>query len=78
VNISIDHVQTLPVYCLELEGNPKVSVETVIYRPDAAAVWITDTESGEKFGVRFNDLEAVTRLCIHADSLPTIGNWEPT
>jgi hypothetical protein len=73
----LDHVQTLPIYCLELVGNPRIESVVETYRPEAAAVWITDTESGEKFGVRFNDLEAVTRLCVHAESTPAIGNWEP-
>jgi hypothetical protein len=74
----LDHLETLPVYCLELVGNSRVTAEVEIYRPDAAAVVIADTETGEKFGVRFNDLEAITRLCVHAESQPTIGNWEPS
>jgi hypothetical protein len=41
-----------------------------------AGTWITDTETGEVFGVHSIDLEPETRLCIHANSQPTIGNWE--
>jgi hypothetical protein len=77
VHAYLDHLETLPVYCLELEGNPRVNVVVESYPHGAAAVVITDKETGEHFGIRFEDLETVTSLCIHADSLPTIGNWEP-
>jgi hypothetical protein len=80
VSAHLDHLQTLPVYCLELENNPRIEVVTKIDPPPHghASTWITDTETGEVFGVRSIDLEAVTRLCVHAESQPTIGNWEPS
>ncbi|MFZ0718358.1 hypothetical protein [Mycobacterium sp.] len=75
----LDHLKTLPVYCLELENNPRIKVETKIdpLPHGHASTWITDNQTGEVFGVRSADLEAVTRLCIHAESQPKIGNWEP-
>lgn len=57
--------------------NSRVAVRVEVYRPEAAAVWITDTETGDEFGVRFNDLEAVTTLCVHAEDMSTIGNCQP-
>ena len=78
VSAYLDQLQKLPVYCLELEGNPRVNVTVEIYPgSETATTWITDNDTGQRFAVRFNDLEAVTRLCIHAESQPTIGNWEP-
>jgi hypothetical protein len=79
VSECLDYVETLPVYCLELVDNPRITVETKI-DPEPhghASTWITDTQTGEVFGVRSIDLETVTRLRIHAESQPTIGNWEP-
>ena len=62
---------TLPQYCLDLENNPRVKV---VPDTDGTATWITDQETGQSFGIRTADLDA-TRLCVHAESPPTIGNW---
>lgn len=70
------HLETLPVYCLELLGNPRVRTE-LDAASDGIATWIIDTETDQRFGVRTADLENITRLCVHAESQPTIGNWEP-
>jgi hypothetical protein len=66
------HLATLPRYCLELEGNPRIEVV-----PDAngTATWITDKDTGQRFGVRTADLENTAQLCVHAETPPTIGNW---
>jgi hypothetical protein len=68
----LEHLATLPRYCLELEDNPQIEVVT---DADGTATWITDNETGEKFGIRTADLENTTRLCMHAENPPTIGNW---
>jgi hypothetical protein len=75
VSAYLDYLETLPVYCLELENNPRIDMVTTIEPPPHghASTWITDRQTGEVFGVRSIDLEAVTRLCIHAESQPTIG-----
>jgi hypothetical protein len=62
---------TLPRYFLDLENNPRVKV---VPDTDGTATWITDTQTGQSFGIRTADLDA-TRLCVHAASPPTIGNW---
>jgi murein tripeptide amidase MpaA len=71
-----DDVEKLQVYCLALVGNLRIEVVTESDN-DGKVMWITDTETGHVFGVRTFDLEAETRLCIHAETPPTIGNWEP-
>jgi hypothetical protein len=63
---------TFPRYCLDLEDNPRVEVVT---DADGAQTLITDKDTGEKFGIKTVDLENATRLCVHAESPPTIGNW---
>jgi hypothetical protein len=68
----LEHLATLPRYCLELENNPRIEVVT---DADGTATWITDKETGEMFGIRTADLETATRLCVHAENPPTIGNW---
>jgi hypothetical protein len=70
----LGYLATLPRYCLDLEGNPGIEVTT-----DTAgtATSITDKQTGERFGIRTADLENTTRLCVHADALPTIGNLRP-
>ncbi len=75
VSAHLDHLETLPVYCLELVGNPRVETE-LDDASDGHATWIIDTNTGQRFGIRTADLENLTRLCIHAESQPTIGNWE--
>jgi hypothetical protein len=75
VSAYLDHVETMQSWCLELVDNPRVDVTT---DEKGTATWIVDSESGEMFGVRTVDLENVTRLCVHAESAPTIGNWHPT
>ena len=72
----LDSVAELQRYSLELVGNPRVRTEP---DPDSDgfATWIVDTHTGERFGVRTQDLEAITTLHIHAEDQPTIGNWEP-
>jgi hypothetical protein len=74
VSSYLDHLETLPVYCLELENNSRVETTP---NADGTETWVTDTKTGEKFAVRTQDIEAITRLCVHAESQPTIGNWEP-
>jgi hypothetical protein len=74
VSHHLDHLETMPIYCLELVDNPRIDVTT---DEKGTATWITDTETGELFGVRTADLETVTRLCVHAESAPSVGNWEP-
>jgi hypothetical protein len=69
-----ENLETMPIYCLELVDNPRIDVTT---DEKGTATWITDTETGELFGVRTADLETVTRLCVHAESAPSVGNWEP-
>jgi hypothetical protein len=68
----LEHLATLPRYCLELEGNLRIEVV-----PDAngTATWITDKDTGQRFGVRTADLENTAQLCVHAETPPTIGNW---
>jgi hypothetical protein len=75
VNKYLDECGQLPRYCLELVGNPRIETESDA-ASDGHATWVIDTETGERFGIRTKDLETLTRLCIHADSQPTIGNWE--
>ena len=68
----LKRLSTLPRYCLDLEDNPQIEVVT---DADGTATWVTDKETGEKFGIRTADLENTTQLCVHADSPPNIGNW---
>ena len=68
----LDHLATLRRYCLDLEGNPRVEIVT---DAEGTATWITDKDSGERFGIRTADLENLTELCVHAEASPTIGNW---
>jgi hypothetical protein len=68
----LEHLATLPRYCLDLEGNSRVEVVT---DADGTATWVTDKDTGEKFGIRTEDLENVTQLCVHSEAPPTIGNW---
>lgn len=68
------HARRFPRYCLELEGNPRLVVET---EPDGRSTRITDKISGEHFAVRTEDLEGMRKLCIHAETPPTIGDWTP-
>jgi hypothetical protein len=74
VSAHLDHLETLPSWCLELVDNPGVDIKS---DEDGTATWIVDNVSGELFGVRTADLENATRLCVHAESQPTIGNWQP-
>jgi hypothetical protein len=67
-----DDVEKLQVYCLALVGNPRIEVVTESDN-DGKVTWITDTETGHVFGVRTFDLEAETRLCIHAELRPLLG-----
>jgi hypothetical protein len=64
---------TLPRYCLQLEGNPRVAVVT---KEDGARTVITDTNTNQCFGIRTADFENATHLCVHAESPPIIGNWQ--
>jgi hypothetical protein len=73
------NVATLPRYYLNLEDNPRVVVEGAV---DGKNVRITDTKSGEHFVIRRSDLDSfrirstgTVRLCVHADTAPTIGDW---
>jgi hypothetical protein len=68
----LKHLATLPRYCLDLE-DPQIEVVT---DADGTASWITDKETGEKFGIRTADLENTSRLCVHAETPPTMGNWQ--
>jgi hypothetical protein len=68
----LKHLATLPRYCLELDGNPQIDVVT---DDDGTATQVTDNGTGKKFGIRTADLEDTTRLCVHAENPPTIGNW---
>lgn len=68
----LEHLATLPPYWLDLEGNTRVEV---VSDADGTATRITDKDTGQSFGVRTADLENTTRLCVHAESPPTIGNW---
>jgi hypothetical protein len=43
---------------------------------NGARTVITDKLSGESFGVRTADVENTAQLCVHAESAPTIGNWQ--
>lgn len=72
INAYLDDLATLPRYCLELQCNPRIKVTS---DTDGTATWITDTETGERFGIRTADLESATQLCVHAKVPPTIGNW---
>jgi hypothetical protein len=69
-------LEQLPAYCLELVGNPRIRTESDD-ASDGFATWIIDTQTDHRFGVRTQDLETITRLRVHAESQPTIGNWEP-
>lgn len=62
-------------YSLALVGNPRIRTEPDP-ETDGFATWISDTKTGERFGVRTRDLETATTLYIYAGSIPTIGNWE--
>ena len=73
VDEHIAYLATLPRYCLELQSNPRIEVAS---DADATATWIADTETGERFGIRTADLESATQLCVHAETPPTIGNWQ--
>ena len=64
---------TLPRYCLQLEGNPRVAVFTE--EDGGARTVITDTDTNQCFAIRTADLENATQLCVHADNPPAIGNW---
>ncbi|OBI16007.1 hypothetical protein A5714_11610 [Mycobacterium sp. E2462] len=66
------HVATFRRYSLELENNPRITVSS---DSDGTATWITDTRTGERFGIRTADLENLTQLSVHAETPPTIGNW---
>jgi hypothetical protein len=68
----LEHLATVPRYCLDLEDNSRIEVVT---DDDGTATWITDKDTGEKFGIRTADLENTTRLWVHAENPPTIGNW---
>ena len=70
----LEYVATLPQYCLDLAGNPRVGVAS---DTDGQATWITDNATGQQFAVRTEDLENVRTLYVHADAEtpPTIGNW---
>jgi hypothetical protein len=67
----LENLATLPRYCLELEDNPPIEVVT---DEDGTATWITDNDTGEKFGIRRRTWR-MRPGCVHADASPTIGNW---
>jgi hypothetical protein len=73
VKAHLEHLATLPRYRLNLVGNPRVEV---VSDDDGTATWITDTDTGQRFGIRTADLENATQLCVHAESPPNIGNWQ--
>jgi len=75
VRAHLARLAALPRYCLELVDNPRVEV---VPDENGTATSITDTETGQRFGIRTADLESATRLCVHADEEdpPTIGNWQ--
>jgi hypothetical protein len=73
VDQHLEHLARLPGYGLELENNPRIEVTS---DADGTATWITDVETGERFGIRTADLESLTRLRVHAETSPIIGNWE--
>lgn len=77
VNNHLDELAQLPRYCLALVDNPRIETESDT-ASDGHATWIIDTQTDQRFGIRTKDLETLTRLCIHAESQPTIGNWEPS
>jgi hypothetical protein len=68
----LEHVATFPRYCLQLQRNPRLVIDTA---ENGARTVITDKLSGESFTVRTTDVENATQLCVHAESTPTIGNW---
>jgi hypothetical protein len=68
----LERLATLPRYCLELEDNPRIEVVT---DADGTATWISDKDTGERFGIKTADLEIAARLCVHAENRPTFGNW---
>ena len=68
----LEHVATFPRYCIQLQRNPRLVIDTA---ENGARTVITDKLSGESFTVRTTDVENATQLCVHAESTPTIGNW---
>ncbi len=68
----LEYLAALARYCLELENNPRIDVVSEV---GGTATWVTDTETGQRFGIRTADLEGATQICIHAERPPTIGNW---
>jgi catechol-2,3-dioxygenase len=67
----LEHLATLPRYCLDLEGH---WIEVVSDR-EGTATWIMDRATGQHFEIRTADLENATRLCVHAETPPT-ANWQ--
>jgi hypothetical protein len=73
VSEHLDYLATLGRYRLALVNNPRMQVS-----PDAdgPTTWFTDTDTGQLFAMRTADLEGATQLFVHAETPPTIGNWE--
>jgi hypothetical protein len=66
------YLATLPRYCLDLEDNARIEVTS---DAEGTATLITDKDTGQSFDIRTVDLENATRLCVHAEAPPTVGNW---
>jgi hypothetical protein len=69
----LEQVATLPHYCLQLQGNPRLVIAS-----EGDRTVITDKHTGESFSMRSEDLKDKAELCVHADSPPTIGDWKAT
>jgi hypothetical protein len=72
VNDYLDQLETLPRFCLELQGNPRIEEVSEEHGPFTL---VTDNETGQIFMLRTRDLETIAKLHIHAETAPTIGNW---
>jgi hypothetical protein len=68
----LEHLATLPRYCLDLEGQ---FIE-VVSDLHGTTTWIMDRGTGQHFGMRTADLENATQVCVHAETPPT-ANWHP-
>lgn len=69
----LEQVSTLPRYCLQLQGNPRLVIAT-----EGDRTVITDKHTGLSFSMRSEDVKDKAELCVHADNAPTIGDWKAT
>jgi hypothetical protein len=67
----LEHLATLPRYCLDLQG-PWIEV---VSDRDGTATWIMDRGTGQQITIRTADLENATQVCVHAETPPT-ANWQ--